>query len=211
MLTGAVDAVGLLAGSKSWTDADQKGLEQWFGAFLTWMLESKNGQEESREPNNHGTFYDVQAVDYELFTHQEELAKRTLTESRTKRIAAQIEPDGRQPKEAARTRGISYSAMNLDGLTLLATLGDCVGVDLWNYQTGDGRSIRTALDWLLPYSNGRKTWPYAQIEPYNPSDLAPALLRAAAHFPGGNYLAQVTLSEANRDVPAMLLGLAAGK
>jgi hypothetical protein len=210
-LTGAVDAVGLLAGSKSWTDADQKGMEQWFTEFLLWLQESKNGRDESKEANNHGTFYDLQIADFALFTHQDVLAKKALTESRAKRIAAQIEPDGRQPKETDRTRGISYSVMNLNGLMLLATVGERVGVDFWSYRTKDGRGIRKALDWLLPYSSGEKKWPYAQIEPYNPSDLAPALLRAAAHYRDGNYLERVKPEDAGKDVPTILLRLAAEK
>jgi hypothetical protein len=210
-LTSAVDAVGLLAGSKSWTEADQKGMEQWFAQFFKWLQESKNGRDESKEANNHGTFYDLQIADFALFTHQDELAKKTLTESRAKRIAAQIEPDGRQPKETDRTRGISYSVMNLNGLMLLATVGERVGVDFWSYRTRDGRGIRKALDWLLPYASGEKKWPYAQIEAYNPSDLTPALLRAAAHYRDGNYLERVKPEDAGKDVPAILLRLAAEK
>jgi len=138
------------------------------------------------------------------------MAKSVLMASKTKRIAAQIEPDGRQPLETDRTRGISYSVMNLNGLFLLATLGDRVGVDFWNYRTKEGRSIRKALDWVIPYSTGEKKWPYAQIESYNSSDLVPALLRAAAHYRDGNYLARVKAEDA-KDIPTMLLRLAAEK
>jgi hypothetical protein len=210
-LASAVDAAGLLAGSKNWSDADQKRIEQWFADFLAWLVTSKNGRSEAREPNNHGTFYDFQVADFALFAHRDGLARTVLMESRARRIASQIEPDGRQPLETARTRGISYSVMNVNGLVLLATLGDHTGVDLWSYQSKDGRNIRRALDWILPYSAGEKTWPYQQIEPYNPGDLLPALLRAAAHYPDGDYLAAVKPADAARDVPTMLLWLAAGK
>jgi hypothetical protein len=210
-LTSVVDAVGLLAGSKSWSAADRKGMEQWFAGYLQWLRESKNGRDEAAAENNHGTFYDLQVADFALFTHQDALAKKLLTESRAKRIAAQVEPDGRQPKETARTRGISYSAMNLNGLMLLATLGERVGVNFWSYRTSDGRGIRQALDWLAPYASGEKKWPYAQIEPYNRADLAPALLRAAAHYREARYLALVRPEDAARDVPTMLLRRAAGQ
>jgi Alginate lyase len=186
-LTSVVDAVGLLAGSRSWTAADQKGLEEWFGAFLKWLRESKNGVDESKSVNNHGTYYDVQVADFALFTHQEKLAAQVLAESRGKRIEAQIEPDGRQPKETDRTRGASYSIMNLSGLMMLASLGEHAGVDFWNYQTVDHRGIRKALDWLVPYISGEEQWPYQQIDAVNKAEFAQDLLRAAARYQEPRY------------------------
>jgi hypothetical protein len=75
-LTSVVDAVGLLAGSKSWSAADRKGMEQWFAGYLQWLRESKNGRDEAAAENNHGTFYDLQVADFALFTHQDALAKK---------------------------------------------------------------------------------------------------------------------------------------
>ena len=83
---------------------------------------------------------------------------------KTKRIATQIEPDGRQPHELARTKSLSYSKMNLSAFQRLARLGAKVGVDLRNYETPDGRSIAKAQAFLAPYTKGGKKWEYPQLK-----------------------------------------------
>jgi hypothetical protein len=193
-LTRVVDAVGLLAGSKALREADRRGLEDWFGKFLKWMLGSKNGRDEAAAKNNHGSYYDLQVASFALFLGEKEFAKDILQTARTKRIAAQIEPDGRQPLELARTKAWSYSVGNLDGLMLLAKLGENVGVDLWNYQSGDGRSIRRALDYLVPVALGEQKWTYQQLGEWPPQMLFPLLRKAATKYEDrkfANLLAQV--------------------
>src|SRR5262245_38507214 len=92
-LTRVVDAVGLLAGAKAWTDADQRGVQDWYAKFLQWMRESKNGRDENAAKNNHGTYYDLQAVSFALFLGKKDLSISILQTARGKRIAAQVEPD----------------------------------------------------------------------------------------------------------------------
>jgi Alginate lyase/NPCBM/NEW2 domain/Melibiase len=210
-LTRVVDAIGLLAGSKSWTVADQKGMESWFAQFLQWMLESKNGRDESAAKNNHGTFYDVQVVSFALFLNRRELARSVLGEARSKRIAVQIEPDGRQPLELARTKAWSYSVGNLDGLMLLARLGESVGIDLWTYQTRDGRSIRKALDFLKPFAAGEAKWPYQQLGEWPPQMLTPLIRRAEIHYkdhlnPWPHPIPARIRDSNNKDLMVMTLG-----
>lgn len=189
-LTRVVDAIGLLEGSKSLTEADKQGFKDWFAKFLAWMQESKNGHDESASKNNHGTYYDVQTASFALFLGKRDLAKQIIEGARSKRIAVQIEPDGRQPLELARTRAWSYSIGNLDGLMQLATLGESVGVDLWNYKTADGRSIRNALEFLYPFAVGEK-WKYQQLGEWQPQALYSLMRRAAVHYRDDKFKAMV--------------------
>ena len=188
-LTEVVDAVGLLEGAKAWTQADQRGVQDWYDKFLRWMLESKNGRDEAAAKNNHGTYYDVQTASFALFLGKRDLAASIVRDARAKRIAVQIEPDGRQPLELARTKAWSYSVGNLDGLMLLATLGESVGVDLWNYQTPDGRSIRRALEYLVPFALGERKWTDQQLGEWQPQALFPLMRRAALHYQDEQYRA----------------------
>jgi len=190
-LTRVVDSIGLLHGARAWTGADQQGMEKWFAQFLAWMLESKNGRDEAAAKNNHGTYYDVQVVSFALFLGHRDLARRVLETAKQKRIELQIEPDGRQPLELARTKGWSYSVGNLDGLMLLARLGENIGVDLWNYESRDGRSIRKALNFLMPFAFGEKKWTYQQLGEWPPQLLFPLIRRASKKYGDATFAASV--------------------
>ena len=209
-LTRVVDAIGLLGGSRSWTTDDQRGMEKWFSEFLRWMLESKHGRDEAAAKNNHGTYYDVQVVSFALFVGNTNLAKRVVLESRTKRIALQIEPDGSQPLELERTRAWSYSVGNLDGLMQLARLAENVGVDLWHYRTRDGRSIQKALEFLRPFALGKQKWPYQQLGEWQPQILFPLIERAAKHYDDAQFRSvfpRQTLTSPDRKIAFEVLGL----
>lgn len=182
-----VDAVGLLENSKSWTQADQQGMVAWMTRYLDWLQTSKIGIGERDATNNHGTFYDTQAAALAVFVGKPDLARQIITGAREKRIAKQIEPDGKMPRELQRTKSFGYSAFNLRALEDLASIGQNLGIDLWHFQTSDGRSIRKALDFMAPYANPAHKWPYQQIEQANRASLALLLLRAAPNYPDAHY------------------------
>jgi len=181
-----IDAVGMLRGSKAWTERDQKGLVNWFDQFLHWLQTSQNGQDEDRTRNNHATQYDAQVASYALFVGKPEIAAKVLRAVGPRRIDTQIEPDGSQPLELARTKSWDYSCANTRNFTRLAALARHVDVDLWNYRAG-GRSINKAIDYLLPYAAGKKKWTARQIRTFAPGRLLTPLLQAAPHDPTGRY------------------------
>jgi hypothetical protein len=181
-----LDGVSLIGGSAAWRSADRGGLHAWMTAYLRWLTESQYGIDESRNGNNHETWYDVQVAGLALFTGRDDLARRTLDGVRT-RIARQIEPDGRQPRELERTRSWDYSIFNLRAFFDLATMAERTRSDLWRYQTADGRSLRRAFDYLVPFAAGDRKWTDAQITPFRPAELHLLLRRAAAAWKAPEY------------------------
>jgi len=133
------------------------------------------------------THYHIQVPDCALFVGKQDWARKTMEEAKSKRIAAQIEADGRQSLELQRTKAFSYSCMNLRGLIELAQLGDVVGGDLWHYQSSDARSIRRAVDYLLPCATGEKKWEYKQLVGLDPTELTSGLLQASVGYGDAVY------------------------
>jgi hypothetical protein len=182
-----VDDLRLLNNSRSWTAADQQGMTVWMSDYLNWLQTSKIGVGEENATNNHGTFYDTQAAAIAVFVGKPELARKIVTEAREKRVAKQIEPDGRMPRELQRTKSFGYSAFNLRALEDLASIGQNLGIDLWHFTTGDGRSMRKALDFMAPYADPSRKWPYQQIDRPGLGSLDLLLLRAAPAYPDAHY------------------------
>ena len=181
-----LDGVTLLQGSKAWTAADQQGLQAWMRQYVQWLVESQYGQDESKNGNNHETWYEVQVTSLALWTGQKDLARRTLERGRES-LAKQIQPDGKMPRELERTNPWQYSAFNLEAFFNLARLGERAGVDLVNYRTGDGRSLRQAVDFLAPFASGEQKWPYEQLSEFHPAQLQQVLRRAAAAWHEPKY------------------------
>jgi hypothetical protein len=182
-LADLVDGIGLLAGSKLWTTDDQAKMASWAKGYFHWLTTSKIGLGENAASNNHGTFYDVQAVSLALFIGETNFAREKLLAARTKRIANEIEPDGKMPRELARTLSFNYSLFNLRAEIELADLGRVAGVDLWHYETKDGRSIVKAAEFLAPFANPERKWTHQQIHQENREELESLLRRVAVEFP----------------------------
>ena len=166
LLYKITDAATRLRTSKTWTAEKHAALKAWFSSYLTWLLESPIGLDEADEHNNHGTYYDVQVVNYALFVGKEELARKQL-EVTKKRIESQIKPDGSQPFEMARTKSLGYCVMNLTGFFLLADLADKIKLDLWRYESPSGASLGKAFVYLKPYLTKEKGWTHQQIVPFD--------------------------------------------
>ena len=85
------------------------------------------------------------------------------------------------------TRAWDYSIFDLTAFLHLAAFGDRVGVDLWNYSTPDGRSLRNGLEYLLPFATGETPFPHERITEFRPSALHRVLRMAAVGWKDPRY------------------------
>ena len=185
-----VSYIGLIDGSKAWTNTDKDALKAWFSEYYDWLSNSKNGIDERNAKNNHGIWFDTQMLGIGLYLGKEDAVKEYL-KSTIARVDVQQETDGRQPLELVRTAALSYSTFCLDAWFTAATLAENVGVDIWNYKTKDGKGIKTAFDWLLPYAMGDKAWTYPQIHDYKKGDFLALLIKTSNHYNDNIYITSI--------------------
>ncbi|HOF18223.1 MAG TPA: alginate lyase family protein [Phycisphaerae bacterium] len=193
-----LDAVTHLPPSAAWTAAEMAGLREWVSCYLDWLLDSEPGRQEQAEPNNHGTRYDAQLCALACFCGRRDVARRQIETRTLGRIASQIEPDGGQPRELARTLSLTYCTYNLLALACLAQLGKGLGIDLWRHETPDGRSILRALRWMLPYYAGTAPWTGKQLRPF---DFAASALLLQLAWQGTGEAALDALAAKNARFP----------
>ncbi|RYY88739.1 MAG: hypothetical protein EOO15_08140 [Chitinophagaceae bacterium] len=176
-----VDAIGLIGASRSWTTADQHGMQQWFGAFLNWMQTSPIGLDELDARNNHGTFYDALRLSMALYIDSTDLARR-IVRSAQDRLDYQMDAEGKFPKEMERTIALHYNTFNLDAYFQIASMAEKLGIDFWKYRTPSGASLEKGFNYLYPYLSKEKEWTGQQIKSFDFDEAYPILLSAARKY-----------------------------
>ncbi|KAK9768080.1 hypothetical protein K7432_001576 [Basidiobolus ranarum] len=175
-----LDVIPILETTPEWNPLIQEGLTTWFEEYLSWLHSTPFRDEEQGSLNNHGTFFDYQYLSITQFLGKMDLVMQTVQNVATRRIAAQITSEGVQTHEVSRPNSWYYSIFNLSGLFRLASTASLLGVDLWNYQSPEGGSIRLATDYLIPFALGEKSWPYPDISDTGSTELFAQLLKFAA-------------------------------
>jgi hypothetical protein len=176
-----VDAINLLNGSKFWKAKDQNGMKQWFADFLNWMQTSKNGRDEMNAQNNHGTWYDAQRLSFALFIDSTDLAKKIIANAEH-RLDYQMDDDGKFPKEMERTIALHYNLFDMDAFFLIAAMAEKVNIDVWNYQSPSGKSLKKGFDFLYPYLTKQKEWTERQIKDFDFEEGYGALIVAGQKY-----------------------------
>lgn len=162
------DAAGILESSAAWTADDKQRLQQWASDLMHWAETSKQGRRQFEEPSNHGTNYDFLKAFFGAYDGEHEETIESLQYYGTRRMRGQVSAeDGSNPLEFQRANNLLYHRYNLGRAWDLANVGRHVdGLNLFEYETEDGKSLRKQLDFLLPYMLGAETWDRWPGEPF---------------------------------------------
>jgi hypothetical protein len=158
-----IESIGLLGPSAALSQAEQDGLEDWFSKLAVWLATSENGKAERAKSNNHGIYYDLMLTHFALFARLDKVPQQMAASFPARRIALQFAPDGTLPEELSRTRSWHYTHWTLQAASQMAQLGECVGVDIWNFKTTDGRGLRTSFNWIAQFAGNERKWKYREI------------------------------------------------
>lgn len=188
-----IESVELLEDAGVLTDMDRSDLMMWMKAYRDWLVSSDIGRAEAHQGNNHGTWYDAQLCALAYYTGDPRIVFKVVEEAKEHRIATQIEPDGSQPRELERTRSETYTSMNTLAFLNLARYAETVEVDLWYYETDDGRGIRKAIDFYKPYVVDGERWTWQQLDEFDRASLAQLFKRASVGLDDATYLEWIEL------------------
>ena len=178
-----LDVVEMMSTSTSFTKADREGLKNWFKEYLKWIQTSSVANEERTAKNNHGLAFDVQQTVYALFTGDSALARKTISEFAEKRLFPQIEPDGKQPRELARTTGFGYTNFNLIHMMDMCAVCRNLGIDIYNSTSKDGRNITKALEYMASFvGKPQSEFPYQQIKGWDKEQQTSCWILRRASF-----------------------------
>ncbi|EGK02944.1 MULTISPECIES: alginate lyase family protein [Dysgonomonas] len=154
-----IDYVKLLEISKYWADSDDRALKSWFAELSTWLLNSNQGKSIRKASNNQAIWYITQLATYSLYIGNTEELEQMITLAK-EQIKKQIDRNGRFPMELKRNQSLRYSIYCLQGFITMATISSYTNNDLWSYKTEDGKNLKLAFDYLIPYISGSKEWAF---------------------------------------------------
>ena len=152
-------AVIELEKNPSFLSSTANWLRVWFKSYLSWMLSSKNGHDESIAKNNHSVAFWLQVAVFADFVGDQHAMAMAREKFKSAFVGEQMALDGSFPLEMARTKPYGYSIFQLDNMAALCQILSSPSESLWNYQSPDGKGMRVAIDFMARYVRDKKSWP----------------------------------------------------
>jgi hypothetical protein len=148
-----VQAIPFVAMSGALSTSELAAIKAWFAEYGTWMTTSRNGMEERDTKNNHAMCWGMQVAAFAKLTGNQAHMDYVRERYKTVYIPTQEGPDGSFPLELARTKPYGYSLFNLEAMATI-----CQILNLWKWETADGRGGAKAVEYLHPFIADKSKW-----------------------------------------------------
>ncbi len=139
------------------------GLKKWFSEYVLWLTTSEKGLEEKNFFNNHSNWWNTQVAVFSAFTGDESRLWQCFESYKNRILSEQTDTEGKFTDEITRTRSYHYTLYNMDACTLICEVAHHRGVDLWNYETSDGKSLKKCVEFFKPFYENPFLWKYPEI------------------------------------------------
>jgi hypothetical protein len=159
-LVEVAHAISVLERDKVLPKAEQDGYRDWFSRYLTWMTTHKYGIDEREARNNHGTCWVMQVAEFARYAGRDDLSTFCRERYRTVLVPNQIAADGSFPEEMRRTKPYGYHLFNLDAMAMVCEILSTANENLWTFALPDGRGVRKAFAFMVPFIADKKKWPH---------------------------------------------------
>ena len=165
--TGIIDTIHLvevaralerLDGAPGWSRDEAAEARRWFADYLAWLTTDQYGRDERDTTNNHATCWVMQVAAFAHYTGNEPLMRDCRTRFKTV-LVQQMGADGSFPRELGRTKPYGYSLFNLEAMATICQILSTPEDDLWGFELPDGRGMRKAMAYMVPYIRDKKSWP----------------------------------------------------
>lgn len=135
-------------------------IERWFREYLLWLTTHQYGKDEMNARNNHGTCWVMQAAMFAKLTGDEKIMDLCRQRFKQNLLPEQMAADGSFPLELKRTKPYNYSLFNLDAMAAVCQILSTEKDGLWQYTLPDGRTMKTALEFMVPFIAEKSAWKY---------------------------------------------------
>ena len=181
---GIIDSTCLISAAQAVWFLDKSGcdtgkVKEWFADYLNWLETSETGLGEKFYHNNHANWYNTQAMAYAAITDNKEIFDDTCSMFREKIIPEQLSAECSFPDELSRTKSYGYSCFSLQATAIACEIAYHSGVDLYHFETPDGKGFEKAVDFMFPYLKNPFDWKYRQIS--GDVETAPTFLQIGGY------------------------------
>jgi hypothetical protein len=152
--------IQVMQNAKSISRTDLIKIKGWFSEYLKWVTTHQYGIDEREAKNNHGTCWVMQVAVFAGLTENQNLIKYCKNRFKTVLLPNQMEIDGSFPLELRRTKPYGYALFNLDAMATIAHVLSDKNENLWEFSLPDGRSLKNAIRFMVPYINDKSTWKF---------------------------------------------------